>query len=415
MFPRLAYLPSVPRFMRRGVASPRTPWPDAPLDIPRRLRGTPGIRRDPEEEHAAFTEQPLHDFHQVFEHSIVWETKEEWASFLPEATHLARAARAVRKTMESSPKASSGDLPPDDLTQKLKDKGASLGLGAIGVAAYDPKYTFAEHKGHQIGDRVVICLLEQHYDATQQTPSVRTNHAAYHSEAEVTLVAAQLAHFLHSLGYPARAHMSHEAAMINYGVEAGLGQLGLNGQLLAPAVGSRCRLGMLTTEAPLILDHPVDYGVHAICDSCQACVRRCPVGAIPAKRRMYRGIEKAKINTVRCFPTVAQTSGCGVCMKVCPIQRFGLEPVIEEFRVNGRILGRGTDDLEGYDWPLDGRHYGPSEKPRLGREFFDPPGFDYEPLRDPVLRHHLGEPAEGEDQAPLDERAAAMRSQVSAP
>jgi ferredoxin len=118
---------------------------------------------------------------------------------------------------------------------------------------------------------------------------------------------------------------------------------------------------------------------------------------------MYRGIEKAKINTSRCFPTVAQTSGCGVCMKVCPIQRYGLPAVLEEFARSGEIVGRGTDELEGYDWPLDRRHYAPGQKPRLPREFFQPPGFDYDPHADPVYRYSLAvaeDSAAGTEQEP---------------
>jgi epoxyqueuosine reductase len=41
---------------------------------------------------------------------------------------------------------------------------------------------------------------------------------------------------------------------IAYAVAAGLGQLGLNGQLLSPYAGSRCRLNVLTTNAPLVCE-----------------------------------------------------------------------------------------------------------------------------------------------------------------
>ena len=68
-------------------------------------------------------------------------------------------------------------------------------------------------------------------------------------------------------------------------------------------------------------------------------------------------------------------------MKVCPVQRYGLRAVLEEYAQSGAILGRGTDELEGYVWPLDRRRYGPGEKPRLGRSFFNPPGLNFEPER----------------------------------
>jgi epoxyqueuosine reductase len=87
--------------------------------------------------------------------------------------------------------------------------------------------------------------------------------------------------------------------------------------------GSRCRLNVLTTNAPLVCDEPVDYGIEGVCDRCQICVRRCPVGAIPNHRSEHRGIVKAKLNTKRCLPLMMQTSGCSICMKACPVQRYG--------------------------------------------------------------------------------------------
>jgi ferredoxin len=128
-------------------------------------------------------------------------------------------------------------------------------------------------------------------------------------------------------------------------------------------------------------DEPVDYGLEGVCNNCQVCVRRCPPGAIPAVRRDSRGVVKAKLNTKRCLPVVGKAAGCSVCMKTCPVQRFGLTAVIAEFTATGHILGKDTDDLEGYDWPLDGKHYGPGEKPKLGPEIFETPGFEFDPNR----------------------------------
>src|SRR5580700_10647809 len=97
-----------------------------------------------------------------------------------------------------------------------------------------------------------------------------------------------------------------------------------------------------------------------------------PVGAIPSARREHRGVTKIKLNTKRCFPIVAQAAGCAVCMKVCPVQAYGLDAVLDEFGRTGRILGKDTDDLEGYDWFFDGRHYPPGRKPRVPAELVSP-------------------------------------------
>src|SRR5262249_311851 len=135
------------------------------------------------------------------------------------------------------------------------------------------------------------------------------------------------------------------------------------GQLLTPFAGSRCTIELINTDAPLTLDHPVDYGIPKLCDICQVCVRRCPSGAIPSVRKFHRGVEKAKIKSDRCAPMVGQFNGCAICMKTCPVQKYGLPGVLEHYARTGQVLGKGTDELEGYHWP-DGRRYGPGEKPR---------------------------------------------------
>ena len=64
--------------------------------------------------------------------------------------------------------------------------------------------------------------------------------------------------------------------------------------------------------------------------------------------------------------------GCAVCMIVCPIQRYGMKPVMEHYIQTGEVLGKGTEGLEGYS--LEGKgHFGPGELPHFDRALFDFP------------------------------------------
>jgi epoxyqueuosine reductase QueG len=199
---------------------------------------------------------------------------------------------------------------------------------------------------------------------------------------EMAELGRDLCDFLHERGIEAQMQgPGGRLASIPFAVQAGLGQLGLNGQLLTPVAGSRVRLGLVTTDAELVHDEPVDFGIHAICDECQICVKRCPSGAIPNKRKPHRGVVKARIKPERCLPVQVQAHGCGICMKVCPVQRYGLEDVTKHLMETGEILGKGNDDLEGYHW-LDGRHYGPGQKPRITKEFMTPLGIAIDPKRE---------------------------------
>jgi epoxyqueuosine reductase QueG len=270
---------------------------------------------------------------------------------------------------------------PAELTAAVRAEAARLGISRIGIAKNDPLYTFADSDAQQF-ETVIVCVQEQDWEMTQTAPSNRAEVGAFHGYVEGLNRSSALSEFLKARGYRTVAQgPAGDAIAIHYAVASGLGQLGLNGQLLTPQAGSRCRLLLLTTQAPLVCDEPVDHGLHGVCDECRACVRNCPVGAIPQARRPYRGVEKAKLNTERCLPIVLQVSGCAICMKVCPVQRYGLAAILEHRERTGEILGTGSDELEGYDWPLDGRHYGPGETPRVEREVLRPPNLLFDPQR----------------------------------
>jgi ferredoxin len=89
----------------------------------------------------------------------------------------------------------------------------------------------------------------------------------------------------------------------------------------------------------------------------------------------WRGIEKNKLYFKRCRPVMARYLGCGICMKVCPVQKYGLKNVMDHYAATGQVLGKGTHDLEGYS--LEGKGYfGPGELPVFEPGFFDMPRGD---------------------------------------
>jgi ferredoxin len=383
---KMRFIPPV-RFLkyRRRYRPPGRPWGPFTAPVPVALQGEPGIRRNPEAEQKAFEESPLPSYNELYPRAVARVYAALWHSVLPtsprymrgvvaaERTHARTGAQASDDGSHAAPETSpvperTGDA---GLTADVRQEADRLGLSAIGVAQYDPKYTFAPRLGGELGDRVIVCVLEQHHASTQLIPGPVAERAALIAYAECMKKAARLADYLTRRGYRAGSYNPEGTGIIiHYAVQAGLGQLGFNGQLLTPFAGSRCRLIAISTNAPLDFDLPRDYGIGRICDECQVCVRRCPGLAIPRRRMEYRGVEKAKINTKRCLPLVGQASGCGVCMKVCPVQRYGLAAVYEEYERTGRILGKDTEELEGFKFPVDGRNYGPGELPKLPSEFF---------------------------------------------
>jgi len=346
------------RFLKDRVDAPVHPgaWPDAEVAVPEDLRTYPGEIHDRPEELRFAKERPLHEFFTLHPEANEALAAHGAGYLRPVLPRLGDAIHRLRRADRRAPAAAASPLDAPALTAAVRSHAREIGVSRIGIAAADPVYTFAETDAEQ-HPTVIVCLVEQDWARTQAIPSDASEEAAMHAYVEGMTRTAELTTFLKGLGYQASPQgFLGDGIAIHYAVQAGLGQLGLNGQLLTP-------------DAPLVCDEPVDYGLHAICDECRACVRNCPVGAIPKTRRPYRGVTKSKLNTARCLPVVVQASGCGICMKVCPIQRYGLPAVLEHRARTGAIRGVGEDELEGYDWPLDGRHYGPGETPHVDAAF----------------------------------------------
>jgi epoxyqueuosine reductase len=392
----------MPKVSRRLFGWETPPiWPKPVARAPEQLRSYAGTQVDDAGVTQAYREKGrLMNFNRTHIEAVMYTLAHAWTWMLTPYPNLRRSIRGLdeARALEAAPVRAETD--PARLSALIEREAARLGISGIGFTKADVRFTFAGFADP--GDaNIIVCALEQDKGKTNTAPSSAAERAAFRAYGDLQGKIAALATYVKSLGYETRPNDwgSQEGVAIKYAVEAGMGQLGLNGQLLTPAAGSRLRLGLITTQAPVQLGAPADFGIPRVCDECQLCVRRCPTGAIPIARKEKRGVTKASINPERCFPMVAQAHGCAVCMKVCPVQKFGLPAVVDHFERTGEILGKGTDALEGYVWPLDGRYYGPGEKP--GRQELKPEGWHFD-------RDRLAPP--GEEPQPAEPRFGAATS-----
>ncbi len=304
----------------------------------------------------------------------------------------------------------SGELEPDaepnageDVSELIRSKSREMGYSEVGFTRYDRRYTFKNKKRWVKYEHAICLALEQDYERTQLLPSTYAEDAALFAYGRMSQMGLVLADYIRSLGYHAQVHgpMDPVANLIPMFVASGLGQLGANGQLLSPHFGSRARLMIVTTDALVTYDEPVDYGMHRFCQVCQVCVNRCPGRALVRDKVWWRGVEKNKLVYERCRPVMARFSACAVCMKVCPVQKYGMKPVLEHYAETGEVLGKGTHELEAYT--LEGKgHYGPGELPHFDRDFFQIPHASAEDalfsdLKMQLKNHEIPEGTLGDD------------------
>ena len=403
--------------------SMRGPNPEAELEIigvPEELATVPGVPQDPDTVNFYSRNYPL-ETHSV-EHSawVIWYTKNN---------SIVDAQEEFMKLDKPNVMGSrhSGDLEPTadpvrgkDLTTEIKEKALALGFGAVGITAYDSRYTYKSKRKSVKPYPHAICLaIEQPYEETQMIPSETAERGVFTTYRKGGSAALELADYIRSLGYRAQVQSIADAssAVIPMFVAAGMGQQGAMGYLLSPHFGSRVRLLLVTTDALVTHDQPVDYGIHAFCTICQVCVNRCPGRALMREKVWWRGVEKFKLIAKRCRPVMTRYSACGVCMKVCPVQRYGLKPVMEHYAATGQILGKGTDNLEGYEMGRMG-YFGPGELPKFDNEFFDNPEGTTEQkvMADFKARMEIGQVSEGpEGDKAWEEFTSKLQDAISGP
>ncbi|MCI0896408.1 MAG: hypothetical protein J4N84_16055 [Chloroflexi bacterium] len=361
------------------VVRPGKKLEDAPvtIQVPEELETVPGIPLNDREVDWYAREYPLESINYTERASRDWanalrDQHAEMREIRKEHDKLNRGLiMAARQTADMEP---TGEPTGEDVSQAIKDKARELGYLEVGITAYDHRYEFQSKRDFTKHPHAICLAYEQDFEPTQTIPSVDAE--IVHSSTYRTQAAAglELGRFINSIGY--RAHVIHSSdatgPVIPMFVEAGLGQLGACGYLLTPHAGNRNRLMMVTTDAQVTYDKPIDYGIHAFCQVCQVCVNRCPGRALMRDKIWWRGLEKNKLYFKRCRPVMARYLGCGICMKTCPIQKYGLQATMDHYAETGQVLGKGTHDLEGYT--LEGKGYfGPGELPVFDRGFFDMP------------------------------------------
>lgn len=229
---------------------------------------------------------------------------------------------------------------PEENSRRIKAAMHYLGADMVGICEI-PDYAWYSHDvdGSEITPyhKYAICILiDQGYDTMEGASGDDWISGAQSMRAymRAQLIGGVVGSHLRDLGFSARGHsvMDQDVLHIPLNLLAGLGELPRIGEMvLNPFVGPRFKSGILTTNLPLAVDKPIDFGMQDFCNKCQKCARECPCLAIPfGDKIMFNGYEIWKPDVEKCSRyriTNAAGSMCGRCMKTCP---YNLEGVMKE-------------------------------------------------------------------------------------
>ncbi len=203
--------------------------------------------------------------------------------------------------------------------EQIKTRARELGADLVGIAdgavidanppdPDDPRRPsdITEHDG----SRVIVLARRINLGSTR-IAAWNERHKYYNDELVLTALeesALELTLWLEGMGYPALmvppthvdpwryqgdpgAHQSPLLALDHAAVEAGLGTLGLNLQLLTPEFGPRVMLIAILCSAPVEADAPI---AEALCAGaeCGRCLSACPGDAIGAWTRDWVACDK---------------------------------------------------------------------------------------------------------------------------
>ena len=221
-------------------------------------------------------------------------------------------------------------------TRRLKRAARLYGASLVGVTRVNPLWIYAGEEQERPVElpedmlTAVVMAVEMDYDLIRTAPSVMSAAATGNGYSRMAFTAVCLARYLTELGWRALPSGNDTALSIPLAIDAGLGELGRNGLLITRAYGPRVRLCKVFTDAPLIVDEPISFGVKEFCDVCMKCADTCPSRSVPRGEMTPSGptpsnnpgVLKWYINPDRCLAFWrANGIGCANCIRSCPFNK----------------------------------------------------------------------------------------------
>ncbi|MFC1713090.1 reductive dehalogenase [Candidatus Poribacteria bacterium] len=220
-----------------------------------------------------------------------------------------------------------------EFTNQVKTAARLYGANIVGITRLDRRWLYAKPEGELVDitddvNMAIIMGVEMDGDLIKHSPSPLASAAVGNGYSRMVFTTACLAEFLRDLGWQAIGSGNDTALSIPLAMDAGLGECGRNGMLITPEFGARQRLCKVFTDAPLVPDRPIEFGVVDFCEKCGKCAKACPVEAITAGERTPEaltpsnspGVLKWPVNGEKClrFWRTNGTSCCN-CISSCPM------------------------------------------------------------------------------------------------
>ncbi len=261
-----------------------------------------------------------------------------------------------------------------ELSEYVKNWLKQIGAVSVGITELKDYHLYSiKGRGDEYGNKIknnhpfaIAFTVEMDKAMLDRAPEAETIMESSQQYLRAGNMAVQLSMFIRNLGYDALPHFDGNYQVICPVVarDAGLGELGRMGLLMTPELGPRVRVGVVTTNIPLIVDeYKYEPSVIDFCTLCKKCADNCPSRAISFEpMQEIEGVVRWKINHEACF-TYWNITGtdCGKCIQVCPYAHPNnlLHNVVRKAIKNSYLFAQTAlkmDDLF-YGRKPDNKHY----------------------------------------------------------
>lgn len=244
----------------------------------------------------------------------------------------------VRRFSEGQEAGNRVETEPAVMTERLKGLAGFYNAKLVGITEmkdyhyYSHRGRHEENYGQEIDQKHkygIVFAIPMDSEMIMRAPKLSESIAVVKGYVEAATTGMMLSYYIRELGYDARNHMDGNYLVVAPLVarDAGLGEFGRHGLIITKEYGSCIRLGVVTTDMPLITDEPSDFGVKEFCMDCGRCALTCPGKAI-SKRDMEEndGMLRWKINAEECYRRWRSLgTDCAICIANCPFT-YGISP-----------------------------------------------------------------------------------------
>ncbi len=248
-------------------------------------------------------------------------------------------------------------IDPGEMTERIKGLARYYSAKLIGITKMQ-RYHYYSHRGRpgkNYGKKIdkyhkygIVFAVEMDKEMVFRAPQLSQAIAATKGYVDGAIIGMILSYYIRELGFEARNHMDGNYLIVAplVALDAGLGEIGRNGLLITKEYGPRVRLGVVTTDMPLIPDEPADFGIARFCEVCKRCVRTCPGKAIPkGPKTEVDGIPRWRINPDQCYERWRSLgTDCGICLASCPFSDGIPTEYVDRLKTDKKIFGKILKD-----------------------------------------------------------------------